>query len=244
MRKYLGDTSRLLWTDDLILRYISEADKDICDNVQLVWKRFPLNIVNGTFTYDISSGVVGTLGQLKNITRISWMGYTVDALTQDQVAMLSPVYMTQQSRPRWFTLQFEGYTTLRLYPGPSTSLPPLSDYVSILTDVNIQNECVVSGFFSPEEEIPYVFTPDFVARRTIKAYVLWKCYAREGNAQNLKLAQYYKTKYEKALLRLEDTYGKTFNSTKRQYTDVAIQRPWKPHPPILPPQFGTNVDYW
>jgi len=170
------------------------------------------------------------------------MGYAVDMLSQNEISLLSPTYMTQFSQPRWATLQFEGYHLLRLYPGPPLSLPILSDQNSIYTDVNILNEFVVSAYMYSEEYVPFCEIPDYFCRKTLRYYVMWKCYSQEGLGQNLKLATYYKSKYDAQIASNQDVIGMLNAGKKRQYTDIAIQRPWKRARPILPPTFGTIVE--
>lgn len=236
IRKYLNDPNAVLWSDSVIERFINEAEVDATDNINTIWQRFSLNIIANQNTYSLPDN-------LKSITRMTWMSYAVNMLSQQEISLLSPTYMTQQSsQPRWATMQFEGYHTLRLYPGPSTSLPILSDQNTIYTDANLLNEFVVSAYMYSEEYVPFIEIPDYFARKTVRFYVMWKAYAQEGIGQNLKLSDYYGAKYVRQIQLDQEAIGMLNAGKKRQLTDIAIQRPWKRARPILPPTFGTYVD--
>jgi len=235
IRKYLNDPQGALWSNSTIQRFIDEAEVEVTQNVNIIWQRFSLNIIANQNTYTLPDN-------LKSITRMTWMSYAVNMLSQQEVSLLSPTYMTQvSSQPRWASMQFEGYHVLRLYPGPSISLPILSDQNTIYTDVNILNEFVVSAYMYSEEYVPFIEIPDYFARKTLRYYVQWKCYSLEGIGLNPKLAAYYKAKFEAQNVMNQETISRMNSGKKRQYTDIAIQRPWKRARPILPPNFGTVV---
>jgi len=185
----------------------------------------------------------------------------MDLLTQRELALLSPVYRTQQSRPRWGSIQFEGLFTLRLYPYPAESLlqssltgssglfggslfgSTLFGGSTFNLDENIANLCIVSGFFSVDENSSMFQLPDYFVRRLVKLWVLAKAYACEGNGQNLDISIYYEKRYSKLLAETKVIMSRIYNAVERQYSDIAVQRPWKKAHPVLPPNFGTRVDY-
>lgn len=235
LREYLNDVNSYLWDDITLERYLVDAQSKITSSYNIIWIRFPMAITANQNTYVIPTNV-------KEITRMTWKGYPVNLLSQQEIALLSPTYMNQvSSQPRWAYMSYEGYHTLRLYPGPSQSLPILSDQNTIYTDQNILSEFVISCFVYTDACTGYVEIPDFLAMPLIRYYVMWKCYSREGLAQNLELAEYYKGKWTSQLAVNLATYRKVFTSKKTQYTDVAVQRPWRRARPILPPNFGTLV---
>jgi hypothetical protein len=236
IRRYLNDINGRLWDDATIVRLIAQGDNDISSGLNLIWIRVPLNIQLGVGTYQIDQKV-------KEITRITYRGFKVDMLTQAQVAMLSPVYRTQQSRPRWATWQFEGYRTLRLYPVPYENLPVLSDATTVYQDTNLLSECVVSCFVSIYECMPYSELPDYLYRRTVRYYTLWKCFAKEGLGQVPDVAMYWKSRYDKQMELNKTSVDRLYTSKQRQLSDLAIQRPWKKQHPILPPNYGPIVGY-
>jgi hypothetical protein len=236
IRNYLNDVNGKLWNDDKIQYYINQAEIDLTQDINIIWQRFSINILANVGLYTLPSN-------LKSITRLTWMGYKVYLVSQEELALLSPTYRTQEgSQPRWATLQFEGYFNLRLYPAPSLNLPIISNSVTIYDDTNILNEFVVSAYMYAEEFVPYIEVPDYFHRRSIRYNVMWKCYSMEGNGQNLVLADYFKKKYYVQMALNQKYMGQMSAMTQKQYSDCAIQRPYRRAHPILPPNFGTVVE--
>lgn len=237
VRRYLNDPNGKLWDDAYLLGLISQAETALTEACNTVWIRFPLNIQNNVALYDLGAMLV------KNITRITYRGFKVDLLTQKELALLSPVYRTQQSRPRWATLQFEGFYALRLYPVPSEDLPIIDDISTIYTDKNILNNCVVSAYVFPDETSPLFYTPDYFIRRVVKYYVLWKAFGKEGLGQATDVSLYYKKHFDVQIEKIIKQNSKVYNMVEKQLANVAIQRPWRMHHPLLPPNYGTPVRF-
>lgn len=234
LRRYLNDPNGNIWDDTFITTLINEGEVDIFDVINLVWIRFSIPILTGVGTYQINNTI-------KAITRMTYRGFKVDMLTQKELALLSPVYRTQQTRPRWATLQFEGYSTLRLYPVPTENLPIITGDSWIYTDSQILNSFVVSAYVYVNESNTNLSLPDYYGRRIIKLFVLWKAYSAEGLGQNLQIASYYKKRYLAQRQKIIQANTLVYANKERTLSDIAIQRPWRKARPILPPNFGTPV---
>lgn len=236
VRTYLNaPAANQIWTDVYLLQLINQAEVWIFDAVKTTWSRFALGIQLGVGTYQLDQDV-------QAITRITYRGFKVDILSQRELSLLSPVYRTQQTRPRWASWQFDGTNTLRLYPVPAENLPILDTGTDVFTDKNLLNECIISAYMVPDESDGVFSLPDYFITRAVKHFVRWKAYAAEGNAQDLDVAQYHKSKFESQVAMIVEANTKVYNNKARQLADVAIQRPWKKFRPILPPNFGTPVD--
>lgn len=236
VRTYLNaPTKDQIWTDVYLLQLINQCEVWIFDAINTFWTRFALPIQTGIGVYQMP-------GNIKGITRITYRGFKVDILTQKELALLSPVYRTQQTRPRWAARQFDGQLSLRLYPVPNENLPILDAGTDVFTDKNLLNECIVSAYMYAQESDANFNLPDYFVYRAVKHFVRWKAYAAEGNAQDIDVAQYHKQKFEAQIAMIIEANTRIFNNKSRQLADVAIQRPWKKFRPILPPQFGTPVD--
>lgn len=260
LRNYLNDPNGVVWTDAVINQYINQAETYVGDTINTIWVRFYIPIQIGVGTYGLSQNI-------KHITRITYRGFKVDILTQKEVALLSPVYRTQQSRPRWATWQFDGMWTLRLYPIPNENLLPFSaasksssfnnfQFNTVVfnqsptvalgdpyTDVSLLNTCIVSAYLFVQESSAVLSLPDYMSRKVIRYYVLWKCFAMEGQGQDDDVAKYYKNKFDRQVKKIIIYNTRVYASKQRQLADVAIQRPFKKHQPILPPNFGPIVGY-
>lgn len=238
VRRYLNaPNTNQIWTDAFLYQLIQQAETWIMDACNTVWIRFPLAIQLGIATYQMPFTV-------KYITRMTYRGFKMWVVTQKELALLSPVYRTQQTRPRWASWQFDGFSSLRLYPVPSENLPILSTGNQIYTDINLLNECVISAYVFPNEANVNFSLPDYFIRRIVKSYVLWKAYAAEGLPQDLDVAQYFKKKFEGHVQSIIEAHTRVYANKNRQLADVAIQRPWRKYRPILPPNFGTPVDMY
>lgn len=236
VRTYLNaPTKDQIWTDAYLLQLINQCEVWIFDAINTFWTRFAIPIQTGIGVYQMP-------GNIKGITRITYRGFKVDILTQKELALLSPVYRTQQTRPRWAARQFDGQLSLRLYPVPNENLPILDAGTDVFTDKNLLNECIISAYMYAQESDQTFSLPDYFAFRAVKHFVRWKAYAAEGNAQDMDVAQYHKQKFEAQIAMIIEANTRIFNNKSRQLADVAIQRPWKKFRPILPPQFGTPVD--
>ena len=241
IRARLNDPNAVLWTDDQLVQYINQAEIYAFDFINLYWVRYPINIVNGTALYDMTQ-VVPTGFRVKNITRITYRGFKVDILSQKEMSLLSPVYRTQFSRPRWATWQFDGFQKLRLYPVPNENLPALDTGLQVFTDTNILNECIISAYLYPDETNEDFSLPDYFITRLVKYYVYWKAYSVEGPGQNLEIATYFKNRHDQQIAMVIKANAMVYANKDRQLSDVAIQRPWRKHRPTLPPNFGSPVN--
>lgn len=236
VRTYLNaPNANQIWTDTYLLQLINQCEVWIFDVINTYWTRFAIPIVLGQAVYQMP-------GNIKLITRITYRGFKVDILTQKELSLLSPVYRTQQTRPRWASRQFDGQLSLRLYPVPAENLPILDSGTDVFTDKNLLNECIISAYMYAQETDATFSLPDYFVFRAVKHFVRWKAYAFEGNAQDMDVAQYHKQKFESQVSMIIAANTRIFNNKSRQLADVAIQRPWKKFRPILPPNFGTPVD--
>lgn len=236
VRTYLNaPNTNQIWTDAYLLQLINQAEVWVFDAIRTYWTRFAIFTQTGIGTYQLDQRV-------QAITRITYRGFKVDVLSQKELALLSPVYRTQQTRPRWASWQMDGTNILRLYPVPAENLPILDTGVDVFTDKNLLSECIISAYMVPNELDPTFTLPDYFINRAVKNYVRWKAYAAEGNAQDIDVAKYFKTKFENQIAQIIIANSRVYNNKSRQLSDVAIQRPWKKFRPILPPNFGTPVD--
>ncbi len=241
IRARLNDPNGLLWSDANLTQYINQAETHVHEYINMYWVRFPLNIQNGVALYDMTQ-VVPTGYTVKHITRITYRGFKIDIVSQKELSLLSPVYRTQESRPRWATWQYDGFHQLRLYPVPNEDLPILDGGLEVFTDAHIRDECIVSCYLFPQESNTMFTMPDYFIRRLVKYYVYWKAYGAEGPGQNVEIATYFKNRWKQQITQVLKTNAKTYNSVSKQYADVASQRPWRKARPQLPPNFGRVVD--
>ena len=237
VRRYLNDISGSLWPDNTITRYILAGEVELTRlKPSPIWKRSPVAIVENVATYQLDP-------LIKDITNITYRGYRVDFISQPVIASLSPVYRTQFTQPRWATMEAEGYHLLRFFPGPSENLPIIDDDITIYTDKNIANNCVVSAYYWPDPTITNLQLPAFLERRILKSYICRSCFRQEGPGQNLKAFSYWDTKWEglkkEYVKALDDVYA----AVETNYDNMTMRYPFRKGRPILPANFGPIVKY-
>lgn len=235
IRNYLNDPNSKLWTDGELQRWISQAELEVTQRVNIYWIKFPLALVKGQGTYQMPVN-------LKGITRMTYRGTPVEMLTQNQIAMMSPTYRTQISKVLYAYLQFEGYYTLRLFCIPNEDLPIISTGNDIYTDKNLLNEFQISAFFYSMESAPNFIIPDYLTARTIRYYVCWKAFSIEGSGQDIKIGSYYRQKFEEQMARNIGFFSKIYAAKERQLQPQYLNIMRKVTRPVLPPNFGPIVN--
>jgi len=234
IRGYLNDPAAVIWSDAELLQWISQAEMEITQRLSIYWIKFPLALYAGQGLYDMPEN-------LKGITRLTYRSTPVEMITQYQMATLVPTYRNQQSRVLYASLQFEGYYTLRLFCTPYEDLPALSQGNDIYTDKNLLNEFQISAYFYSSETTPYIITPDYLARRTIRYYVMWKAFSIEGNGQDINVAGYYRQKFEEQMAKNTVFYDKIYASKERQLQPQFLNVKRRVARPVLPPNYGPIV---
>jgi len=234
IRNYLNDPNRVLWSDDQILLWATQAEIEITQRLSIYWIKFPLAIVKGQGTYSMPIN-------LKGITRITYRGTPIEMLTQKQVSNLSPVYRTQQSKVMYAYLQFEGYYTLRLFCTPDENLPTISVDYEIYTDKNLANEFQIGAYFYATESDPNFIVPDYLYKRTVRYYICWKAFSVEGDGQDIDVGAYYRQKFEEQMQRNIIFLGKIYAAKERQLQPQYLNNMRKIARPVLPPNFGPVV---
>lgn len=253
IRHWLNDGNGVIWSDSTLILLLGQAETDISGDLKCLWRRFIINTQVGVGLYPMPIDAMG-------ITRITYRAFKVDTLNQLQLSLLSPVYRVQQSRPRWASQQFEHMYGLRFYPIPAEKLAPNlqkgnlfntfqfnAQQFNVLNtiynlDADLINQLVVAIHYITDQNSTVITLPNYFARRLIRLHVLKRAFAQEGPGQNLNISNYYTKRYERLLEETRSVMSRVFANVEKQYSDVAIQRPWKKHHPILPPNFGTPVN--
>jgi hypothetical protein len=149
-----------------------------------------------------------------------------------------------------------GENIIRIFPSANEDLAFSEDG---LWSTALPNSLIVEFYRTADGEVWKI--PDYFRRRTIKSYVLWKAFSQEGAGQNLKAAQYHKTRYLLLLARAKmlvnnvyrsykrvapsEEYNAEENRTGRYYNfegDYGYQGKGNVARPVLPSNFGIVVE--
>lgn len=173
------------WTDDQLDRWMKEAEVDIVQENVFPWRRFSIALSVGTSTYSLNE-------RLFKITDVLWKGKPLEPLIGREPHALERKYRTEQGEPRWYTVSHDGLSIIRLIPVPNEAIV---EYDTGLFSSNIKNAFLVSGYVWPDQDLDYFQIPDYLTRRVVKAYTMWKAFSSEGIGQDLNNAQYWEQKY-------------------------------------------------
>ena len=166
-----------------------DGEADIARRLCPIYARYSLSVTSGTGTYTLQS-------QTREIRSITWKGHKVEPLVnQEEAINLDQKYETTQlGRPQYYLIGFDGLYKIRFIPIPDETIS--SDDTNLFDRVGISARVIISYYRLPDRSSTIFSIPDYLARRTIKPYVLSKAFAAEGKGQNLKAAAYYTRKYE------------------------------------------------
>jgi len=193
------------WTDAQILRWAKEAELDLVMRNFMVWDRFSIAVSSGVATYDIDPRLYG-------ITDVLYKGQPLVSLLGLEPHALNKSFRTETGNPKWYSVSNDGLAKIRLVPVPSEDIPK---FATGFFSTNIENAFLVSGFMLPNPDLDYFQIPDYLTRRYLKAYVLYKAFLTEGIGQNLQASQYWQKRYEFYRFQIE-RIKKTFYKTKEQ----------------------------
>lgn len=215
----------MIWTDEYLSQLIEDGERDIAARVSAIFTRFSINVSAGVRGITLP---VSTMG----IIQVTWQGKRVYPLYQSEMIELSATYRTEQGEPKFYLISNEGLLNLKFFPVPNVSIAADD---SAIYGSGIRDRVIVTAYRWPETQQATYHVPDYIARRTVKAFVLWRAFQREGKGQNLKAAQYYKNKYE-ILIR-------EYRQVKESLTDAKVilddryRLGRKPPAPRLAPNF-------
>jgi hypothetical protein len=227
--------SVLIWQDSYLNRLASDGEQDIVNRVPCLFHRFPLDIISGQSVYTLPV-------KTSRIRRITWLGIKLDPITFDDLCKMNPNFVWASStnkidiplgRPLYYTLHPTNLNDIRFYPCPDTSITYDSTNVyGAGTNTNV----IISCFRNIDGTDSTAQLPDYIYRRAIKAYVLWKAYNAEGKGQNLKTSEYYRNKYEYYVNHFIKLNSDAF-VTKKYSLYNSYRLSTKPARPVLPPNY-------
>ena len=176
------------WSPEYLNQLRDDGEGEIAREVCPVYARYSLSVTSGTGTYTLNSST-------REIKSITWKGFKVYPLiNQEEAIILDQRYRaTQLGRPQYYLVGSDGLFKIRFIPLPDETIA--ADDNNLFDRTGILARVIVSHFRLPERNSTVFSIPDYLARRTIKPYVLSKAFAREGKGQNLKAFLYYNQKY-------------------------------------------------
>lgn len=177
-----------IWSDAYIAQLTEDANKRIVQEVNCLYHRFMFATTAQTAIYTLPSKVRGVL-------RITVKGVPLDPVGWSDfqaIQFSSPTGAgVNLGTPRIYALNYSNILAIGFYPTPDTSFVAAGDPYS----PDSSEKCIISCWRNIDITDAASRLPDYIARRTQKAYVLWKAFGKEGRGQNLAAASYYEKKF-------------------------------------------------
>lgn len=193
-----------IWSDAQLTQWSTDAEQDIEKRIpSLIYYRFLLNVVQGISVYTLPSFV-------RTVSRVTWLGRKLDPVNWDELTYLTPATAvlnanqpdtvpTVIGRPLYYAKHPTNPYDIRIYPTPNLTLPSNSglDPYAPYPETQTPQACIIACWRNIDSTFtdPTSLLPEYIDRRTRKAYVLWKAFAAEGKGQNARASKYYEQLY-------------------------------------------------
>ena len=210
----------MLWTSSYLARITLEAEVEIAKELECIIDRYSLATEMDLSEYQLPDYV-------NNIRRVFWKGERLDPISGSSMGFWNPsiedfgegvfdiisfenpsfdissVNVQPSSgniagggKPRQYFYSRFGENVIKFSPSSNESI---LTYSSGLYSDNIANAVIIE-FYRMPDGVDWKI-PEYIRRRTIKAYVLWKAFQREGDGQNIKAANYWFNRYQQLMVR-------------------------------------------
>jgi len=230
----LGDSKSENWSAAEINSYIQEGYNHLVRAVNLLWDITYLND-----SADIAEYALPT--DLLMVDRVTWNWKRIEPLSHRQLRGSDGQYRSTSGSPEGYTLDEDGLETIRLWPVPSVSISPDPTDEEFDEDPNnTRVEYFKRATALSADTDSFKLTDAHV--RYLRFFALWKALERQGDGQDLKLAEHYKARYFLGVQRI----GRRQEDVKR----ARVGRMGGEAPrggtiprPRLPAHYGATVRY-
>lgn len=206
------------WSDAYLNQLSNDGEIDVSSRTNCpIFYRFSLAVTSGTATYELDSFI-------KRIQAITWKAKKLTPVQGEELREIDYKYRDISGEPRYYT-RSETLHFIRFYPVPNETIA--ADDTNIMGS-DIANRVIISCYRDPDLTRSTFHLPDYVARRTVKAYCLWKAFMKEGMGQNIIAADYYQKKYLMLVQAFRDIKSRYFEYKRDQLKPIvpfATQQP-------------------
>lgn len=225
-----------IWTDEVLGQFATDGTKDINQKVPCIFKRRYL--IPST-----TSNMVTRPNDCISVRQLTWRGIKLDEMAWIDMETLLGAYDGSTfpyptGRPQFYCFHPVNRNSIILHPGPNEVFTDTGGdpYAPIMDEARL----TIEYWAEIDESLPATMPPPYIFRRTIKSYILWQSFQKEGKGQNLKAGAYYKTKYKFLIDFFKKINAGVFVSKRYSLMDDYDQdyyRGKKPASPVLPPNF-------
>lgn len=214
------------WPESYLTALNKEAERQIAIELAPFFSRETLAVTSDIPTYTLPD-------YLREIQSIRWKGTEIHPLHQDEASRLSFKYLTETGEPRFYLRSPEDFQIIRFLPVPNETITASSSDDTLDSTV-IEDKVVISFYREPDTSGPLLALPDFIARRTIKNYVLARAFAKEGKGQKLEAAAYYEEKYRAQMDAYKALRSRYWSSKKKSLQPTTNARAYSRFPQLAP----------
>jgi hypothetical protein len=219
-----------LWPSETIIRFSQEGENDFVGDYPCILTRMSLPVVKNQSTYTLPDSI-------KSIRRITWKSWKLDPLGQRNMREVFS-YATQVGKPYWYIFNNIGANNVQFFPIPDETINPSNKDLwgdAITTDVIIE-------FFILPDYANYII-PRYFRRRLLKTFVLNRCFAIEGQGQNLKSRDYFNNRWNALKGKYGQFLDEIHNKSRKLCLNGITSSQFFPATPVLPvSRFGVGVD--
>jgi hypothetical protein len=230
----------LLWENDYLARISLKAEIEISRATTCIIDRIAIPVIVGESEFKLPDYVY-------NVRKVYWKGYRLEPIATLSLSetgleidgIVYGGYGAAGGQPREYFYNGFGDNKIKLNPAANEVLG--GGWTDGLWSYRIPTTVIVE-FYRFADGIDWVIPP-YLRRRTIKAYVCWKAFQKEGDGQNNKAAEYWKAKYYRLLARAK----LIIDATKRAIVPIRpehfyTERREVPRP-VLPPNWRVETVY-
>jgi hypothetical protein len=224
----------MIWTDNQIATLAQEGETDVCNKMNLIYKRVSLSTTPGQQDYMLPEDV-------DDIDMVTYRGFVVtpNDITEMVNSRTTPRTVTAGSRPLFYITKGFGQDVIRLTPPPNETLAVQSG--DLFNTTAISAGLIISYWASPDFTSTQDRIPDYFRRPLVKMYVLYRALQQNGPGQYLQGSDQFKGYYDLFFKLLKKFNFCTYLSRENisagdSNTDFRL----KPARPILPPNYPRN----
>jgi len=224
----------MIWTSQYLNELALEAEIQIAEEIPCIYDRYSFLVEQGISEYQLPEYVV-------NIIKITYKRVRLDPVSQyeypdwiftldesiegafefsaftDAFNIGDVLIGNPQGKPERYFYSTFGENKLVLHPTPNENLAALSGDI---WNSNLEDGIVVE-FYRVPDGINWKL-PHYIRRRSIKSYVMWKAFAKEGDGQNLKASKYWEAKYILLLQRAKLIISRIHQAETKTRSDAVM----------------------
>ncbi len=216
----LGDADSAIWSAAEINGYLDEGHYALCSRTGLIWAQETISVTADTATYDVSDNA--------RVERVTWDDRRLEPLWAAELESTHPAFEETSGDPDFYVFDGDGMGTIRLVPVPDTnnSTDLVVEYTKDVGDTADSGETY--------SDIPAHYA------RYLRFFVLFRALERDGEGQDLQLADHYSARYEAGITRISARMA-AVRATRRGCIGAIGRRGRKPPRPRLPWNYGEAV---